>query len=64
MTPDQIKSLIKEKGGSQNRVARRLRISQTSLSFFVNGKLKSDKIGQRLARFLGVKKEDFEQVSQ
>ncbi len=60
MTPAEIKGLIREKKISQNRLARRLRVSPTSLSFFVNGKLKSDKIAGRLARFLNIDEAQFE----
>jgi hypothetical protein len=58
MTPTEIKRQIKEKGGTQAKVARRLRVSQTALNFFIHRKLKSARIQRGLAKYLGLENPD------
>lgn len=58
MSPDEIKSRLKEKGFTQGRLARRWRRPHCTVNALVNRKFKSAKLETRLATLLGVSLEE------
>lgn len=58
MTPQQIKSRLREMHLSQEDLARRFGKSRTTIHFLIAGRLKSERLEKRLARTLGVTVEE------
>lgn len=54
MTPEEIKSRMKEKGLSERALAKRFKASPSSVHFLVNRKLTSARLDRKLARAIGV----------
>lgn len=58
MTEERIKSLMKEKGLTVGRLAKRFRKSHTTIHFLIKRQLKSKRLEERLAVALGVPVEE------
>lgn len=58
MTSNEIKERMKEKKLTQNSLAERLGVSQTSINFLIHGKPPSERLQKRFARALGVTVEE------
>jgi len=59
MRPRQIKARLRERGISQNELAKRFKISGASISEFVNGRMTSARLEKRFARILGMTVAEF-----
>jgi lambda repressor-like predicted transcriptional regulator len=58
MTPQEIKARLASKNLTAYKLARRWRVSDTTLHFLIHGKMRSRDLERRLARVLGVKLKD------
>ena len=54
MTPDEIKSRLKEKKLTQSQVAERMGKSITTVNFLIHGRFKNNELEKSFARVLGV----------
>ncbi len=54
MTPEEIKTRLKEKKLRQSDLCERFNTSPATIHYLIHGKLRSDKLEKRLARVLGV----------
>lgn len=55
MTVDEIKTRIKKKNLSQRKLAKRFRVSQTAVHFWIHGRLTSKALDRKFAA-LGIKR--------